>query len=335
MVMRDQSAMDNALQFLEEEQRQYKAQVFKFQQQLEQVQGSMWSLGDRLNSLEGAVSTVMAHGSRVSRLEEDLRQTRESIERFQSDVEGQRQQDTTTERLLQTELERERQARTELYQKLGDIERTESSFRDRLQLLDDTTRKRQEDLFNLERSLEPLRHRDEQLGQQLSSGQDALKRLAQEVEELRQESRALQAQDEVYQSRLQHLMDQIHRLETQDELRELEQRLSSILAEQNELHRIERQRTERSTVDLQLSYEQYRTVLDEVQQQILQLHGKAQSLTQYIEQVREQFWEIRNSLTEQFGRIAANEELHRRRQVSELEQQLKELRVWQIDPPRS
>ena len=329
------TALSNALQFLEEEQRQYKTQIFKFQQQLEQLQGTLWTLGDRVNTLEGAIATVMAHGSRVARLEEDLRQTREFVEHFQSEFETRHQQETAGERLIQTELERERQARTELLQKLDDLEQNQAGMLEKVQIMEEIGRRRQEELHQLERSLEPLRVRDDQLSQQIAGSYEAQKRQAQELAELQQEQKSLQAQDEVVQGRVQHLADQVRRLESEDSLQNLEQRLTAMLVEQNELHRAERQRLERTSVELQMSYEQYRSMVDDLQQQMLQLQGKAQAVTQYLEQVREQFWELRNALGEQFTKIVAAEEQHRRRQITELEQQIKDLRVWNPETPRS
>ncbi|HLC29970.1 MAG TPA: hypothetical protein VJM51_04230 [Dehalococcoidia bacterium] len=329
------TALSNALQFVEEEQRQYKTQIFKFQQQLEQLQGTLWTLGDRVNTLEGAIATVMAHGSRVARLEEDLRQTREFVEHFQSEFEARHQQETTGERLIQTELERERQARTELLQKLDDLERNQAGTLEKLQTIEEVGRRRQEELHQLERSLEPFRVRDDQLSQQIAGSYEAQKRQAQELAELQQEQKSLQAQDEVVQGRVQHLADQVRRLESEESLQNLEQRLTAMLVEQNELHRAERQRLERTSVELQMSYEQYRSMVDDLQQQMLQLQGKAQAVTQYLEQVREQFWELRNALGEQFTKIVAAEEQHRRRQITELEQQIKDLRVWNPETPRS
>src|SRR3990172_143990 len=271
------TALSNALQFVEEEQRQYKTQIFKFQQQLEQLQGTLWTLGDRVNTLEGAIATVMAHGSRGARLEEDLPQTREFMEHFQPGFEAPHQQETAGERLIQTELERERQARTELLQKLDDLERGQAGTLEKLQTIEEVGRRRQEELHQLERSLEPFRVRDDQLSQQIAGSYEALKRQAQELAEVQQEQKSLQAQDEVVQGRVQHLADQVRRLESEESLRNLEQRLTAMLVEQNELHRAERQRLERTSVELQMSYEQYRSMVDDLQQQMLQLQGKAQA----------------------------------------------------------
>lgn len=331
----DIPSLGNTVQWLEEEQRQNKAVVFKFQQLVEQLQGSLWGLGDRVNTVEGAIATVMAHGSRVARLEEDLRQAREVLERLQSVSTEERQQEVAEERLRQAELERERQAHTEVLHKQELLEREQAGLRDKLQVLDEAGRRRQEELFHLEQALEPLRAQNEQLANRLTTFQDHTKRQDQALEELRQEQRSLQAQDEVTQGRVQHLGEQVHRLEGQEALRDLEQRLSGSLTEQSELHRVERQRLEREFVELQLSFEQYRSTLEDLQQELSQLQGKSQALTQYLEQVREQVWELRNDLGEQLGGVAASEEQHRRRQIAELEQQIKELRVWTPKPPRS
>lgn len=331
----DPAALGNLVQWLEEEQRQGKALVFKVQQELEQVQGGLWSLGDRLNAVEGAIGAVMAHGSRVARLEEDLRQTRELVERIQTHLDREQQDLSAEERQLQAELARERVARSEVQQRQEQFAREQTAQREKLQALEDANRRRQEELFKLEQALDPLRGQDEQLANRIASSQEQVKRLEQSLEELRQEQRSLQAQDEVAQGRLMHLSDQVRRLEHQEPLLELDQKLTNAITEQADLHRVERQRMERGIVEIQAAYEQYRATLDDLQQQVLQLHGKSQSTAQHLEQLRELLWELRGDLGEQLGAIATGEEQHRRRQIAELEQQIKELRAWNLKPPRS
>ena len=77
-----------------------------------------------------------------------------------------------------------------------------------------------------------------------------------------------------------------------------------------------------------MSYEQYRSNMEDLRQEVIQVHGKGQALTEHLEYVRDQLWELRNNLAEQFGTIQSAEEQQRRRQVAELEQQIKELSAW-------
>src|SRR5437763_1977913 len=114
---------DNAVHWIEEEQRQQKANAYKLQQQVEQQQNALWTLGNRLTALETAITTTMSYGQRVSSVEEGVRFTQELVERLQADRESQRQQDEAVQHERQNVFERDRQVYIELLQKQETWER--------------------------------------------------------------------------------------------------------------------------------------------------------------------------------------------------------------------
>ena len=98
---------------------------------------------------------------------------------------------------------------------------------------------------------------------------------------------------------------------------------------------MERQRLDRVLAETQMSYEQHKSAVDDVRQLVIQLQGKANALNDHMDHLREQFWQLRTDLAEQFTAIKAGEEQQRRRAMAELEQQMKELGAWSLRAPRS
>lgn len=331
----DLNAVSNAVEWLEEEHRQHKASVFKLQQLIEQVQASLWTLGDRVNTVEGAINTVAGQGARVARVEEDTRQAREQLERLEGRIDGVREVLTREERVRTADAERERLERTELAQRMDAIERAQSAHLDRIQAAEEVARRRQEEMFGFNHGLDQAREADEKLASQIISQQAQLKHQLQAIEDVQHAVRSLQSQDEVFQGRVQHLGEQMRRLESQEELRVVEARLVQALSEQGELHKVERLRMERSIVEVQMAFEQYRSNADDLHQEMIHLQGRIQSMTDHLDHVRESLWELRNEIVEHFTAIAGMEEQRRRRQLTEMEQQLKELAAWKPKPPRS
>ena len=75
-----------SIRWLEEEHQQSKSSLFKLQEQFEQLQSLIWSLGDRTNTVENALTTSVAQAARLNRVEEDGRRAKDLIELLQGEV---------------------------------------------------------------------------------------------------------------------------------------------------------------------------------------------------------------------------------------------------------
>lgn len=326
---------ESVIQWLEEEQRQNKANLFRISQQLEQLQNTIWSLAERVNAIEGSVGGVMGHVARVSKSEEDIRQTRELVERVQTSLRDHVQTTEGDERIRQTELERERQTRNELVQKIDAVARVQEGIHDRIASQEELHRKTQQELFHLATELDPLRVADERMASQITGLQSTVKRTESDVADMHTEQNSLRAQDDVLSGRLHNLAEQIRRLENTDDLAELEERLTRELREQTELSRLERQRLERLVVDLEQGYDQSRVNIENLQQEFAQVSGRVQAFNDHLEHLRQQIWDLRTDLSETLGAVASTQEQHHRRTIAELELHLRELGQWRLAPPRT
>lgn len=330
-----ESTADATIRWLEEENDRFKAALFKLQQQGEQMQSVIWGLGDRINALESAVTTTVSQAARLNRTEEDVRHSKDLIQQIQEDLGKLGEAGVDADRQRASDQQRHIQARAELAQQQEELQRELVAQQERLGLVEEMGRRRQEEAFRVEQSIEALHAQDEKLNIALTGHQGQTAHHAQELSNLENEQHSLHAEDEVLNGRIVRLQEQIRRLESAEEVKELEDRLRGALSELSELHRVERLRLERLVVDLQVTQDQLRSGLDDATQQAIQAGGKAQGAQQHLEQVRDQFWELRNEVTERLTAIAKVEERHRRRQITELEQQIKELAAWEPKSPGS
>lgn len=331
----DLNAIGSAVEWLEEEHRQHKAGVFKLQQLLEQVQSALWTLSDRVNTVEGSITAVAGLGARVARVEEEARLARDQGERLESRIEAAREGLAKEERARAAQREQDRQERAELGKKQEALERGHGAIVERIQAAEELARRRQGDIFQVNHALDALRDQDEKLNALIAAQQTQLKHQIQEIEAAQHVLQSVQAQDEIFQSRIQHLAEQMRRLESQEELHGVEERFTQLLSEQGELHKVERMRLERSMVEVQMGYEQHRSNADDLRQELIHLQGRLQSMGEHLDHVRESLWEFRNEIIDHFNAVAGVEEQRRRRQLAETEQQIKELAAWKPKPPRS
>ncbi|GEM_PF-2469579 len=329
------SPAENVVQWLEEEQRQTKAALFRLQQQTEQLQNGIWSIAERLNTVEGSIAGVMGHSVRVARTEEDVRAAREVLERLQTTLQDHVQSTEVDERARTAELERERLSRAELSQKIDSVSRLQESTLERIMAVEELHRRSQQELFRVAADLEPLRAQDERLMSLITALQATAKRQETDVAEVQKDQQSLHAQDEVVQGRVHNLVDQVRRIEGNAEVHDLEERLTRDMREQAELNRIERQRQERLVVDLEQGYDQARTNIENLQQELTQTAGRTKAFADHLEHLRQQLWDLRTDLSETLAAVAATQEQHYRRSVAEVELQLRELGQWRMAPPRT
>lgn len=326
---------ESVVQWLEEEQRQNKATLFRLAQQCEQIQNAVWSLAERVNAIEGSIAGVMGHVARVGRTEEDLRVTRELVERMSTLITEHTQATETDERSRQAELERERAVRAELVQKIDAVTRVQEGIHDRIAAQEELHRKVQQELFRIAAEFDPLRVQDERLMSMTTALQALTKRYEGELADLKQEQTSLHAQDEVLQGRLHNLTDQVRRIESSEGLSELEARFEQEMTEQAELGRLERQRLERIVVDLEQAYDQSRTNIEDQQQELTRTAGRVQAFADHLEHLRQQIWDLRADLSSAMTAMSTTQEQHYRRAIAELELQLRELGHWRLAPPRT
>lgn len=320
------STSPGTLQWFEEEQYRSKINVTKLQQQVEQFQAALWDQLERIQQGEQALAAAMAQLARMPKLEEELRQFREVAAGLQESWLKLEERRGEEERGHLAELERDRQARGEAGRKLELLEREAQNLWTKLSALEDGYRRSAASFLELQQRTEGLVHEDQRLEARIHGLSEQLRHGEQELDRFRQEQEALRKQDEVTSGRLHILGEQIKEL--QDHLGAVRgaEQLQQEIQERLELQRLEGQRLERQNADIQTTQEEQHSLLEDLGRELNQLSGKSQTLVEHLDQVREQMWGVREEIAQQFSQLAQKEEQQKRRQIAELEQQIRELR---------
>lgn len=324
--VRDSNPLRESIHWLEEEHRLSKAAAFKVQQQVDQLQAALWAQGDRMHALEQALAVISGQGVRITKLEDDLRQAHELIDRLQEFQSAQNERWTAADRARFADQDRERQELAQIFQKLEQLERDVAFVRSRTQSMDEIQRRIQDALVELGQRIDNLGQIDETLASRLQAVSELVKRKDVEISRLDGELDALRKQDELALNRIQVLGEQVRRVEDLGPLRDLGTRLEAEFNEKLELHRVERQRMERTVLEIELLLEQHRTRLDELAQHTTQVETKSNAQADYVTQLREQVWALRDEMIAQLGELFRMEEQQKRRQMADIEQQLLELK---------
>jgi len=220
-----------SIRWLEEEHQQFKAGFFKLQQQFEQLQSLIWSLGDRVNTVETALTTSVAQSARLNRAEEDLRHNKDLLELLQGYLSKLQEAGAEMERQRQTDQERQTRLHVELQQGQDALGKEQATQLERLQTVEELRRRRQEEEFRLDQAIEEQRSVTGDLHNALVGLGTQLSRHAQDLETLHQDQESLHAEDEVISGRIAHLTDQVRRLEAAEDLKAVEERLRQTTAE--------------------------------------------------------------------------------------------------------
>ncbi len=104
-----------------------------------------------------------------------------------------------------------------------------------------------------------------------------------------------------------------------------------LLAERIELHRAERQRLEDRALRLEEELGEVRGRLEQHEQQQGRMSAQQQGLASRLDTLQEQAEEQRARLVDQLRKLTAAQERTKRRQIQELEREVREMRKYVAD----
>lgn len=325
--------LSGAVRWLEDEQRQVKAHSAKLQQLIDQLQAQVWDQAERLRLAEEALTAAQAQISRLSRLEDETRQVRDLLGRLQSNFGEAAEKQGETMRLWQAEIEHERQDRGELQKKLGTTADAMEKVGARAQSVEEALRRQQESLLALRQSTADLTQRAEGLESRAAQSLEQHKRWQNDISRMDRELESFHEQVNLILERLRLLAEQLKRLEEQMGAVLAEEAARRSLEERVEVGRAERERLERKGAELEQTLSHHEERLEEHAHLLTQLDGKGKGTADRLTELREQFWDLRQQVLERLSQLTQLGEEQKRRQIAELEQQIREMKHWVANPP--
>lgn len=310
---------------------QLKSQVAQLEQQLAHLQSLATQLTESLRTTEASLREALLGAAQAPRLQEELNQAVALIVQLQDQQAEAKERLDALSRQRQTEESRDQQEWLEVARRTEQLERQVASWHDRQAGVDEVGRRFQEGLSQLRQQFQQVEQRLEVAESKAARSLEGANRAEHTLTQVEASILALQREDETLTERVRVTADVAHRLESVvgQNLQEL-QRLE-LLAERIELHRAERQRLEDRALRLEEELAELRGRVEKEEEQQARLGGRQQGLASRLDALQEQVTEQRALLVDQIRRLIATQDRTKRRQIQELEREIRETKQYVAD----
>ena len=310
---------------------QLKAQVGQLEQQLEQLQLVTTKLSESTHKVEGSLQDAVLAASQTPRLQEELNQAIALIVQLQDGQAETKERLDEVGRSRGLDEDRDLEEWAQVVKRTEQLERQAERWRDRQSGVDESSRREHEELSMLRQQVQQMETRLETAEGKASRSLEGTTSSGQKLSQVESSIDELRQQDEAIAERTRVAADSVTRLEgvldnSLEELRRLE-----LLAERIELHRAERQRLEDRALKLEEDLQELRGRNDEGEHLQGKLNTQQQSLASRFEALQEQVEEQRRLVVEQIRKLTATQDRTKRRQIQELERELREMKQYIAD----
>lgn len=313
--------------WLQDQVGQLKAQFSRIQQQGEQVQAALIDVNEKMRDAEGRLRELGARTIGLPSMQEQLRQMSGLLERIQDaevliDTKFELVERTTAE-----ERTRDQGEKNDLYRRVQDLERRTEALHERQASVDDVNRRFQEEVSRSHLQYQGVAQRVEALEGRVGRNTESITRIEQLQSENESAIRGLRREDDVLAERARLAHEVAGRLEVELHTQAEEWRGLPLLAERVELLRAERQRLDDRTSRAEASLDDARVRLERQEEVGAQMEARLKSHDGRIDHVHSTTLEYRRNLTDQVLKLNQTLERMKRRQLEELDRQVKELRL--------
>jgi len=326
----DPSQSVSTLAWLQDQFHLLKAQVGKVQHQIDQTQAMALDVSEKLREQETAVAEVSSQASAVAPFQEDLRRLKDVVARLQEQQVQLRGQLEETIRQRMTEAERDRVGLSDLRRRVEDLERNVEGWLDRQSGIEDSARRYQEGITlanlrteNIEQTLELLEGR-------ASRNLEATNRIDQEISRIDAAIQGLEREDDLQSERARVALEAARRVEALVESEKRDLLALTQLSERMDLLKVERQRLEERLAQVEEEMNEFRNLLGRQEQLVGVLDGRTQGYLGRLEALREEILRHREQFIEHLLKLSSGQERLKRRQIEELEREIRELKQHAI-----
>lgn len=317
----------DAVNWLQDQVSQLKAQIGRLQQQGEQTQAAVLDINENLREAEARLRDTSGRTIGLPAMAEQLRQLSGLMERIQDAEVLIDTKFELLERLGQDERTRDQGEKNELYRRIQDLERRSEGLAERQATVDDSTRRFQEEVSRSHLQYQGLNQRLEAVESKTGRNLDAITRLEQTHSEIEQAVRALRREDDVLAERARLAHEVAARIETELHTQQEEYRVLPLLGERVELLRAERQRLEDRTSRNEETIGDITARLEREEEFTAHVDTRMKASEARIEHVHAATLDFRRSLNDHLLKITVMLERMKRREVEESERQVKEIRA--------
>ena len=317
----------DALGWLQDQVTQLKTGFVRMQQQNDQVQAATLDVNEKLRDAETRLREISAKTVGLPTMQDQLRQLSGLMERIQD---AEVLIDTKFELLERTESEergRDQSEKNDLYRRMQDLERKSESLTERQSMVDEATRRFQDEVSRAHLQAQSISQRLEAVESKTARNLDAVNRMEQGHSEIEQAIRALRREDDVLAERARLAHEVAARLEVDLHAQQEEYRVLPLLAERVELLRAERQRLEDRTSRAEESLEDVRTRMEREEEFSTHVDTRMKAQDGRLDHIHTTTLDYRRTLTDQLLKLNQMLERMKRREAEETDRQVKELRL--------
>jgi chromosome segregation ATPase len=320
----------NTLAWLQDQFHLLKAQIGKVQHQIDQTQAMALDVSDKLRQQEATIADLSSQTSVIGPFQEELRQAKDVLARLQEQHVQLRSQLEETIRQRMTEAERDRVGLSDLQRRLDDLERNVEGWLDRQSGIEDTARRYQEGIGLANLRAENVEQRLEALEGRASRNLEATNRIDQEISRIDAAIQGLDREDELQAERARVALEAARRVEALVESEKRDLLALSQLSERMELLKVERQRLEERLAQVEEEINEFRGLLGRQEQLLGVLDGRTQGYLGRLESLREEILRHREQFVDHLLKLSSGQERLKRRQIEELEREIRELKQHAI-----
>jgi len=315
----------DTLRWLQDEVRDARAQAGKLEQQADQLQALFSDLAERSRHHDELLAALAAQLATLASVQEGFHKLQTEAVRLREEQERTRAQAEEAARQHEAEGERARAERAEVIRQLQEIERQVASSAERQSSVEEVGKRYQEAAALAAQHAAQLEQRLEETESRTARSLEAINRFEQKLPEVEVALDNAVRATETSNERTRLVTDVIRRVESEvadliKQIREL-----SDLPERLDLQRVERQRLEARFSQLEEMVNSLTAGKEEHQYLLSALDGKHHGYEGRLDALSERLEEYRQQLGDYLLKLTQSQEQLKRRQIGDLEREIKEL----------
>jgi chromosome segregation ATPase len=329
---RQSAALSTTVSWLEDELREAKTIIARQQQAIEQLAGQIWELTTALHRAEDLLVSLPPRLEVLPDYELQLRQLKDDFARLHELELANEARLAELSRLQAADTERERIVLNELTHRIEGTERALQATGPRFDALDEASRRAIEAVTFVRQRVEEIDREAEGLETRITRLMETTGRTEHEFARLGGEIEALHRQDATSAERVQIYTEILKRLEGQISLVSSEVAVKQDVLERIDLARVELHRLEERISVQEARAAELRDADDETRRLLTLLDGRDRGMNDRLAGLQNDLAAYRTIVAEQFHRLHQAQERARRRQIEDLEREIREMRTHAFRP---
>lgn len=323
----DRTQVSSTLSWMEEELRHTKGVLARLQTQHEQLLEFVRDHLDQFRISQDALSAMKAQLAQILVIDDAVKsvqasnnQLREQHMEFHAEVDRRRRADLT-------EVERIRQVLSETWQRVDQLRSDLDPLTTRVENLAEAQPRMVESIQALQHVQDDLAQQITALGQRFQSGAEREKRVDDRFEDVQAQLNAVEKRDEQLADSQKIAADRVVNLEERMALVLAEEEERRSLDEQVHLVRVALTRGEKQIAELAAQAAEQRQQLENVEHYAKQVDTRRSLLGERLDETNASIEQLRTDFTDLLADFGQMEEQHRVRLMTELTQQVKDVRA--------